>query len=159
MDRDSGLQLFADHVHPKVLDDILSWRDDPELAPELGKLASALAAHTSRKSFLDTYAEGMVARHLLKRGYALRFEIPTPLARTADFEVRSGEVLFYLHVKRIDTDRPASRTLRIPSRLRSLERIKRPFIVQVRWVQDATRTHAPACSRCGRFHPAIAHRR
>ena len=130
-----GVELFGGAVNANVLADILQWRNDPELR----QIITALQAHTSRKTFLDTYAEAMAARHLLARGCALRFEIPTPTGRRADFEVRRGDQRFFLHVKRIDTARPLGRKLRISARLRSLERIKRPYIVQIRWIENVTR--------------------
>src|SRR5204862_2202146 len=105
-----GLEQFGAEVNPHVLREIRSWRGERELRP----IVAALEAHTERKAFFDTYAEAMVARHLLARECDVRFEIRTPTGRTADFEVSRGDVKFYLHVKRIDTDRPVTKTLRIP---------------------------------------------
>src|SRR5262245_60897826 len=129
MRRPSGLEQFGTEVNAKVLREILGWREHRELRP----IVQALEAHAERKAFFDTYAEAMVARHLLALDCELRFEIPTPKGRTADFEVHRDGLTLFLHVKRIDTDRPATRTLRVPARFRSLEHIKRPYIVQMRW--------------------------
>jgi hypothetical protein len=118
-----------ERLPPEVLRDIDAWRDHPELA----SLRAALQAHASRKSFLDAYAEAVVARHLVKAGCDLRFEVPTPAGRQADFEVALGEAVFYLHVKRVDTERPVRRRLTVSSRLRYLERIPRPYVVNIRW--------------------------
>lgn len=134
MPKASGIELFGDEVNAKVLAEVLRWRGEPEL----GQITSALHAHTERKAFLDTWAEAMVARHLLSHGCELRFEIPTPAGRRADFEVRSDGLKLYLHVKQIDTGRTHAKKLRISSRLRSLERIRRPYVVQVRWVENVT---------------------
>src|SRR5437867_8927718 len=134
MAKRGGLELFGDEVNARVLAEVLRWRDDPEL----GQIAFALGAHTNRKAFMDTYAEAMVARHLRSRGCDLRFEVPTPAGRRADFEVRRDDRKFYLHVKQIDTDRPVGKKQRISSRLRSLEKIKRPYVVQLRWIENAT---------------------
>ncbi len=133
-----GLHLFRSELHPQVLRDVLDWEHDRELAGLFAKLRS----HTARKPFFDAWAEAMVARHLRSRGCALQFEIPTPTDRESDFEVTRDGLRFYLHVKRIDTDRPAPpRRLNVSSRLRMLERIPRPYIVQVRWSDDATDDH------------------
>jgi hypothetical protein len=134
MPKTSGIELFGDEVNANALAEVLRWRGEPEL----GQITSALHAHTERKAFLDTWAEAMVARHLLSHHCNLRFEIPTPAGRRADFEVRRDGLKFFLHVKQIDTGRSNMRRMRISSRLRSLERIRRPYVVQVQWSEDAT---------------------
>ena len=107
----SGLEQFADRLHPAVLDDVRLWEGDPIL----GKIHAALSGHTNLKRFMDTWAEAIVARHLLARGCRLRFEIPTPAGRACDFEVTAADGTFYLHVKRVHTERPARRRLTISS--------------------------------------------
>ena len=72
-----ALDRFAPHLDPAVIDDIRGWRDDPTLGP----LYAGLNGHTSLRSFLDTWAEAIVARHLRARGCDLRFEVPTPRGR------------------------------------------------------------------------------
>src|SRR5690349_13959436 len=134
MPKPSGIELFGDGVNAKVLAEVLRWRGDLEL----GQINSALHAHTERKAFMDTWAEAMVARHLLASGCELRFEVPTPAGRRADFEVKRDGARFFLHVKQIDTGRTEARRLRIPARLRSLERIARPYVVQLHWSEDVT---------------------
>jgi len=126
--------LFRSELHPAVLGDVQSWEHDDELSGLLAKLRS----HTERKPFFDTWAEAVVARHLRRRGCALRFEVPTPHDRRADFEVSRDDQRFYLHLKRFDTDRPPHKHLIISSRLRVLERIRRPYVVQVRWHEGLT---------------------
>jgi hypothetical protein len=129
-----GLHLFQAELHPQALREVQAWRDDRELAGLFAKLRS----HTERKPFFDAWAEAMAARHLRTHGCALRFEVATPSDRQSDFEVLRDGLRFYLHVKRIDTDRPPSAPLMISSRLRMLERIARPYIVQVRWSEGAS---------------------
>jgi hypothetical protein len=129
-----ALASFCAQLNTDVVADVLTWRDHPEL----GRVLAALESHTSRKSFIDTYAEAVVARHLVERGCDLRFEVPTPAGRRSDFEVVRGPHRFYLHVKRLDTDVASDRRLTVPARLRSLERIARPYIVQLRWQEGAT---------------------
>jgi hypothetical protein len=132
-----SIDAFREELPATVVRDIESWRDRPELAA----LHAALHAHTDQRTFLNTWAEALVARHLLKRGCGLRFEVPTPTGRRADFEVLcpvegdagGDEVRFFLHVKRIDTGAAASARLTVSSRLRVLERIARPYIVSIRW--------------------------
>ncbi len=129
-----GLDQFAHRLNPAVVADIRKWSGDPAL----GKLYAGLTGHTNIKSFMDTYAEAIVARHLLQRGCEIAFEVPTPGGKACDFEVISGEHRFYLHVKRVDTDQPNRRRLTISSRLRYLERINRPYVVGVRWHERVT---------------------
>ncbi len=130
-DLHGGIDQFGKHIPQAVRRDIESWRLHPELAP----LYSSLNAHTDRHTFLNSYAEALVARHLLKHDCSLRFEVPTPTGRRADFEVvsKAHDVRFFLHVKRLNTQSPPRARLTVSSRLRVLERVKRPYIVSVRW--------------------------
>jgi hypothetical protein len=127
------IDRLAHELDPDVLTDIEAWADHDVLR----KLHLALTGHTTPKAFLDTYAEALVARHLLTRGCDLQVEIETPGGKACDFEVAVAGERFYLHVKRLDTDRPGRRRLTISSRLRSLERIERPYVVSVRWREGA----------------------
>jgi hypothetical protein len=123
-----GLDGFRSDLDPAVVDAVAGWAADPEL----GKLYASLQAIGDREKFLNTYAEAMVARYLLDRGCRLQVEIPTPAGRTCDFEVTLDESRFFLHVKRLNTDRGVQRRLTVSSRLRYLERIARPYVVSVR---------------------------
>lgn len=129
-----GLEKFAPRLHPAVLADINQWVGHGEL----GKLHARLNGHRTLKSFLDTWAEAIVARHLLRRDCELKLEVPTPGGKACDFQVTAGADEFYLHVKRLDTQRPAHKRLTISSRLRYLERINRPYVVGVRWQEGAS---------------------
>lgn len=124
-----GLQAFRARLHPALVETIEGWHDDPGL----GSLHGALMAHTEPKAFFDSCAEAIVARHLVRNGCGVRFEVPTPSGKRCDFAVRDGDAAFFLHVKRIETDRPTERRLSISSRLRYLERIDRPYVVCIRW--------------------------
>ncbi len=126
-DASGGLDRFRDDLDPAVVDQIHGWAAEPEL----GKLYASLQAIRDREKFLDTYAEVMVARHLLSRGCRLRVEVLTPSGRTCDFEVGHGDERFFLHVKHLNTDRPVRKRLTVSSRLRYLERIARPYVVSV----------------------------
>ena len=134
--RHERFHLLADELSPSAVRAIFKWRGHREL----NRLLSKLLSHTSRKPFLDSYAEALVALHLLGRGCELRFEVPTPNGKHCDFEVRSGPQRFYLHVKRLDSsdDRAVRRVSIKRSQLRKLERIDRPYIVQVRWRHEPT---------------------
>lgn len=132
-EKSDRFHLLADELNPALVKKILSWRDHPELS----RLVTKLLSHTSRKAFLDAFAEAQVANHLLGHRCQIRFEVPTPQGKRCDFEVhtRSGQ-MFYLHVKRLESELP----LRTPRQLRAmseqlsaLERIPRPYLVQVRW--------------------------
>jgi hypothetical protein len=129
-----GLDRFRDVLDPAVVDEIEGWAADPEL----GKLCASLQAIRHRQKFLNTYAEAMVARYLLDRGCGLRVEILTPAGRTCDFEVTRDGHRFFLHVKRLNTERAVRRRLTVSSRLRYLERIQRPYVVSVRFNDGLT---------------------
>jgi hypothetical protein len=133
-DTSRGLERFRDDLDPAVVDEIAGWAADAEL----GKLCASLGAIRDREKFLNTYAEAMVARYLLARDCRLRVEVPTPTGRTSDFEVALGEHCFFLHVKRLNTDRVVRRRLTVSSRLRYLERISRPYVVSVRFADGLT---------------------
>ena len=124
-----GLERFRAELDSAVVQEIAAWEGDREL----GKLYAGLQAIADREKFLNTYAEVMIARYLLARDCRLRVEVLTPAGRSCDFEVTSGGRRFFLHVKRLNTDRPGQRRLTISSRLRYLERIARPYVVGVRW--------------------------
>ena len=134
MNGTDALKKFAARLHPTVLADIEGWEGDPLL----GKLHATLTHHAGIKSFLDTCAEALVARHLLGRGCGLGLEVPTPNGKACDLEVVHGTTRFFLHVKRLDGERPVRKRLTISSRLRSLERINRPYVVSVRWQERAS---------------------
>ena len=131
-ERGAGLGRFGLEV-PRVLRDrIGAWSAHPALRP----LLDTLAAQTTLKGFLDYWAEARIADLLLQRGCRLEWEVPTPAGRTCDFHVVHGQQQFYLHVKRLANEEHSARQLGISSRLRFLERIKRPFIVRVRWEEE-----------------------
>lgn len=129
-----GLRRFAGQISPAVVADVQRWDGHPELV----RLLDMLRAHTHPRAFFATYAEAVIARHLLGRGCELRFEVPTPAGRRCDFEVSCDSLHFYLHVKWLGSHlrRPGPATL--SSRLRSLDRIERPYVVGVRWQEGLT---------------------
>lgn len=129
MHLEGGLYRFRERLHPAVARQVMQWQDHPELA----ELCASLLAHTDAKPFFDAYAEAMVARHLIDEGCELRFEVPTPAGKQCDFQVQRQGEEFFLHVKRLDNERPLRRRLAISSRLRYLERLPRPYVVSVRW--------------------------
>jgi hypothetical protein len=124
-----GLERFRDELDPSVVEEVAGWATDGEL----GKLHASLHAITDREKFLDTYAEAIIARYLLARGCRLQVEVLTPAGRSCDFEIAPRGERFFLHVKRLNTDRPLRRRLTVSSRLRYLERIARPYVVGVRF--------------------------
>lgn len=128
-DAPTGLDLFRAELDPTIVEQIAQWQTDPEL----GKLSVGLQAIADREKFLDNYAEAITARYLLDRQCRLRVEVMTPSGRSCDFEVSVNDQRFYLHVKRLNTDRAVQEHLSVSSRLRYLERIKRPYVVGVRF--------------------------
>lgn len=129
-----ALAEFAPKLHPGLLSDINGWATHRGLRP----LHLGLQGAVPESVFYDRLAEAMVARHLERKGCGLVVEVPTPSGRACDFEVTHAGHTFYLHVKRLETERPARRNLSISPRLRMLERIERPYIVQVRWRKGTT---------------------
>ncbi len=127
-----GLDRFRNDLDATVVDEVARWADQDEL----GKLYTSLQAIHDQEKFLNTYAEAMVARYLLARECELRVEVLTPVGRTCDFEVIHEGQKFFLHVKRLNTDRAVSKHLTVSSRLRYLERIARPYVVSVRLPED-----------------------
>jgi hypothetical protein len=125
----SGLGMFGSRLDPRVVDEIESWENEAEL----GRILAKLHANTQPRAFFNTYAEALVARHLVHGGCTLRFEVPTPAGRQCDFHVRRGELEFFLHVKHLSTEHLPMRMLSVSARLRYLERIERPYIVSVQW--------------------------
>jgi len=126
------LQRYQALLHPAVVADIEGWPDTPGLEA----LHASLHAHQKRKAFFDAYAEAAVARHLQSRDCGLQFEAPTPSGKHCDFRVDAGDLRFFLHIKRLETDRPQRKNLPLSSRLRVLERIRRAYVVGVRWRED-----------------------
>jgi len=131
---DAGLERFGADLDHSMIEEIVSWRRDPEL----GTLYASLQAITDRDKFLNTYAEAIIARHLLANGCEIRVEVLTPAGRSCDFEVIAGSQRFFLHVKRLNTDRPATRRLPVSAHLRYLEQIARPYVVSVRHKEALT---------------------
>lgn len=124
-----GLTRFGQWLNPELVRQIRAW----EAHPELGRLHSSLVGHVNPKTFLDTYAEAMVARHLLQHQIPFRFEVLTPHGKQCDFEIELGGRSAYLHVKRLTAERSEHNGATISSRMRYLEGIRRPFEVKVRW--------------------------
>jgi hypothetical protein len=78
--------------------------------------------------------EAAIGLRLLARGAKIHVEVPTKSGHTADFLVHLADRSFALHVKRWTP--PIEReteTLRVPATLRHLERVRRPYLVGVRW--------------------------
>jgi hypothetical protein len=128
----SGFNRFRGELEAGVVDEIVAWDGHPEL----GRIYCGLQAVRDREQFLNIYSEAMVARYLLARDCRLRVEVTTPNGRACDFEVDTGDSRFYLHVKRLSTERPKHKQLSISSRLRYLERIERPYVVKVRFPDE-----------------------
>lgn len=131
-----GLSLFARWLNPEVLSNIRSWKNHPELSV----LYNSLASHTNPKTFLDFYAEAMIARQLHNHGIEFHLEVPTPQGTQCDFEIIAGESRCYLHLKRLTANGNMQRSPTISTRLRYLEAIRRPYEVKVRWQEELTET-------------------
>lgn len=96
----------------------------------LGLLDGAEGAERRRSAA----CEAAIGLRLLARGARIQFEVPTASGRTADFLVRTATTTFALHVKRWSPpDERPSATMRVPAAIRRLERVRRPYLVGVRW--------------------------
>jgi hypothetical protein len=133
-----GLERYWQELSPALAAEIAGWSVDPEL----GKLHASLQSITDRQHFLDTCAEAVVARYLLRQGCRIRVEVLTPTRRSCDFEVAVNGRRFFLHVKRLTSQRPLITRLAISSRLRNLERINRPYVVGVHLPAEGLPDHA-----------------
>ena len=99
-------------------------------------LLERLRTQHSLRGFLDTWAEVRVAAKLIEAGCVIDVEVPTPSGRSCDLAVHLRGHDCYVHVKRLANEETSARRLGISSRLRFLERIKRPFIVRIRWEEN-----------------------
>ncbi|MFO0873324.1 MAG: hypothetical protein U0575_05060 [Phycisphaerales bacterium] len=128
-------------MHHTLADELVAtirgWRGDAELS----RLAERVLALPRDAWTLDEAAiiEAIVAQHLRERGFRVRFEVPTPRGRSCDFEATSdalGARVLALHVKRLRGG-PASSALEVPRSVVALERIRRPYVVAIRWRDGA----------------------
>ena len=90
-------------------------------------------AHAS-KPLNGPLAEARVARRLLRTGCDIAHELPTPNGRTCDFAVQMNDQQFFLHVKCpqiLHVPHPP-----LPSFLRVIEQVPRPYLVEVGWRED-----------------------
>lgn len=87
-------------------------------------------------------AEACIARRLLHAGCDLEIELETPNGRTCDFEVSLNGTQFFLHVK--SPKLPPRTRSTLPSFLRSIEQVPRPFLVEVDWRNDLNETQLAA---------------
>lgn len=116
--------------------ELAAWDDLPAGGGTTGQRMRRLLG-TEPSGALPTtgaLAEARVARRLMHAGCGLEFELPTPNGRTCDFEVTVNGEKFFLHVKCPTLAHPRRATL--PSFLRSIEHVPRPFLVEVDWRSD-----------------------
>jgi len=116
-----GIDRFRAALNAGVLEEIEPWRQHPELR----KLIKRWESLADPRQFLDTYAEIMVARRLLRNACTLRVEVPTRKNKRADFEVTRGAVVLYVHVKKLNLDDCTRRLYRIADCSKVLEPIDR----------------------------------
>jgi len=78
-------------------------------------------------------AEEAVARLLSQHRCHFDREVPLPTGRTADFRVVRGAARFHVHVKWLSAPAAMPRPGPIPRVLRTLEMVRRPIEVAIRW--------------------------
>ncbi|MEC8733489.1 MAG: hypothetical protein VX684_12375 [Planctomycetota bacterium] len=135
-----------------VLAELAAWRDLPGGGGRAGRSVRDQLERTIKasKPLGGPLAEARVARRLLRTGCDIAHELPTPNGRTCDFEVQVNDRRFYLHVKcpRIShVPRPP-----LPSCLRVIEQVPRPYLVEVGWRADLDETQLTDLAQAvGRF--------
>ena len=107
------------------VNEVKKWANKPELS----KLLKTLKSVNKYQQFLDHWAEALIAGYLDKQKCMLYVEVPTVDKRTADLKVTNKNQTFFIHVKRLNSDEKIQKQSNIQSRLRTLERINKPFIV------------------------------
>jgi hypothetical protein len=112
----------------------LADRADVAHARGLKRLVGLLEGDEGPERQRSAECEATVAIRLLSRGAHIQFEVPTSAGRTADFLVRIEHRHVALHVKRWAAPRERDTvTLRVPEIMRAFERVRRPYLVGVRW--------------------------
>jgi len=134
----SGLELFGKCINTRIFEDIKSWEKNPMLC----KLFSAIQSANQSQRFFDLIAEAMIARHLLKLGWEPEYEYPTCNGKHADFKVSDGTNTFFLHVKRLNLDEKTQKGKNIQKRFKSLEKIKKPYLVAINLICEITDSQA-----------------
>ena len=125
----NNLDKFSQGLNPAVIADIRLWQGDLEF----DALFHRLQHRKGKRGFLDSFAEALVALHARKKGCSVAVEVPTPSGKTSDLLIERDGIKLYVHVKRLGIKQLAHKRLMIPSRLRVLENIQRPWIVKIRW--------------------------
>lgn len=115
------------HINPVVLSEIKNWEDDTELS----KLLKTFRSAKNQESFLDHYAEVIVARHFISRKCKLEVEVQTPKGKRADLRVTKDNYSFCVHIKRLNLEQVIEKELRAISRLGHLRRISKPVNLNV----------------------------
>lgn len=79
-------------------------------------------------------SEARLARTLIKAGFDVGSEVPTPTGRACDLVARKGDVLLHFHVKSIEDEHlPAAQSMRMPRAIHALESIERRLEVEIVW--------------------------
>ncbi len=129
--QNKGLDIFANDLNPTIVGTIRSWQGDQELDP----LYHRIQHRTTRRGFLDAFAEAIVALHARKHGCSIQVEVKTPSGKTCDLLLEKGGAKLFVHVKRLGGRQPVNKRITISSRLRVLENIQRKWVVKIRWHQ------------------------
>ena len=132
------------HIKQRLQAELAAWGDLPAGGGATGRHIRRLLSTDPGGSIPATgaLAEARVARQLLHAGCDLELELETPNGRTCDFEVSVNGERFFLHVKcpRL----PQRKRATLPSFLRSIEQVSRPFLVEVDWRNDLTQPELAA---------------
>ena len=138
----------AEFLRHRLFDRLAASRGEDAISADDLRLLLGLLDATDRPSRrASVIAEIGVAERLLALGAHLRVEVPNPEGRSADLEVIMEGVRFFLHLKRLP-DPPQRTTRDVDSEnilnlelFKSLEELKRPYRVGLRYSQELTPNH------------------
>ncbi len=137
-DADDERTRLADRLRGDLVERLAQRGGDAHTQRSLRQLLHLVQGEEGPERTRSAICEAAIALRLVAAGAKIQFEAPTPRGHTADFLVRLDDRSFALHVKRWTPPRERrSTTLRVPRALRRLERIRRPYLVGVRWPADA----------------------
>ncbi|MFA5239539.1 MAG: hypothetical protein WC476_07535 [Phycisphaerae bacterium] len=116
------LKVFADRFNDSSVNELRNWDNDPVFSNFLSILNSV----SDEQSFLNHYAEAMVAGYFKKLGCTLEVEVPNINNRKADIKVTKDNYSFFVHLKMLNLDKASQKDSKITKRLQELRQIRKP---------------------------------
>jgi hypothetical protein len=116
------LEIFANRFNDSSVNELRNWGNDPVFS----KILSILNSVSDEQSFLNHYAEAMVAGYFKKLGCTLEIEVPNINYRRADLKVTKDDYSFFVHLKMLNLDEVSQKDSKITKRLQELRQIHKP---------------------------------